>query len=439
MDFKHQRPPHFKVVKFLKDLIDQWNPSEVSSIEFRDQIKEAIIDRKIAVNTASVYLTAVKRACMTLDKAVDSEFIEDLKTSIEESNEYKEAEKEQLLEEFKQFSELQIYNQYKMWTAARLSVVPSPFQSFLKDLEFFIDPLWVDWSVKTVLGDEYQQTLEKVRGKALQQQLSDIIFIEDPMLLQNTLLSGLFSQKKSLLLPALLFACGRRSSAVILNKDDFKPAEEFARQGNAVNSYAFDFVERLKQGLRVIPTEAPSLPLLCPYGLFKRALDRFHSKLVRPYEDVTDVNKNLSHHFSEWTKKRTGGIIKQARQLRVLYAKFVSVLFGKREHQNLFIQKALVHASVTTSLNYTRINFPSGDNAVSLYIPPWVENGEPHPLPELFSNNQLECKKNKSTEEKKEVKEEKKLLHPVIQEHKHGAIAGGGVPYDAKRLGISNR
>src|SRR5574338_1387111 len=94
-----------------------------------------------------------------------------------------------------------------------------------------------------VLGDEYQINLEQVREKAYAKQLSDIIFIEHPALLQNTLLSGLFSQKKSLLLPALLFACGRRSSALVLNKDDFKPAAEFGE--NAINSYAFDFVERL--------------------------------------------------------------------------------------------------------------------------------------------------------------------------------------------------
>ena len=201
MDFKH-REPHYKVVKFLKDLIDDWEPLEVSSEEFRDQVKTAIIDRKIAVSTASVYLTAVKRGCMTPDKAVNPEFLLQLEGMIDEDKEeYKNIERKQLLDELKQFSELQIYNQYKIWTAARLSVIPSPFQKCLKGLAFFIDPLWVDWSVKTVLGDEYQQVLERVRGRALQQQLSDIIFIQDPMLLQNTLLSGLFSQKKSLLLP----------------------------------------------------------------------------------------------------------------------------------------------------------------------------------------------------------------------------------------------
>lgn len=151
---------------------------------------------------------------------------------------------------------------------------------------------------------------------------------------------------------------------------------------SAINSYAFDFKERLKQGLRVVPTFAPSLPLLGPYGLFKGALDRFHSKLVRPYGNVADVNKNLSNHFSVWTKRRTGGILKQARQLRVLYAKFVAGIFGAKEHQNLFIQRALVH---TTSLNYTRISFPCSDNRVQLWIPPWVEQGTPHPLQNIIA------------------------------------------------------
>lgn len=268
---------------------------------------------------------------MTTEKAVDPQFLPDLEAACE-AQDIKAVERKQLLPELKQFSELPTYDQYKLWTAARLTVNPSLFQTCLKDLGFFLDPLWTDWSVKTVLGDQYQHALENARVKAQQQQLSDIIVIQDPMLLQNTLLSGLFSKKKSLLLPALLFACGRRGSAVILNPDDFKPAAEYGQ--NAVNSYAFDFVERLKQGLRVVPTSAPSLPLLCPYGLFRRALDRFQAKLNRCYVDVGDVNKNLANSFSSWTKRRTGGVLKQARGLRVLYAKFVSVLFGRREHQN---------------------------------------------------------------------------------------------------------
>ena len=71
------------------------------------------------------------------------------------------------------------------------------------------------------MGNEFQIIFEKTRETSLIKQLSDIIIVEKPMLLQNTLLSGLFSQKKSLLVPALLFACGRRTSALVLNKDDF--------------------------------------------------------------------------------------------------------------------------------------------------------------------------------------------------------------------------
>lgn len=349
---ENKRAPHFRVVKFLKDLIDEWDPSEVSSEEFRDQVREAILDRQLAITTASNYLIAVKRGCMRVDKAVDPLFLEDFQIEIEGNRDYKGPEKQQLLQEFKQFRELPVYDQFKLWTAARLAAVPSPFQAIL-----------MEWFVKTVLGDYYQQLLDKAQAKAHIKQLSDIISINDPMSLQNTLLSGLFSKKKSLLLPALLFACGRRSSAVILNKDDFKPAAEYGP--TAGSSYAFDFVERLKQGLRVVPTAAPSLPLLCPYGLFKRALDRFHEKLARPYVDVGDVNRHLNARFSQWARKRTGGILKQARQLRVLYAKFVAVIFGRKEHQNLFIQRALVHQQVETSLNYTRIHFPYGDNTVS--------------------------------------------------------------------------
>ena len=79
---KNKRAPHFRVVKFLKDLIDEWDPSEVSSEEFRDQVREAILGRQLAITTASNYLTAVKRGCMRVDKAVDPLFLEDFQIEI---------------------------------------------------------------------------------------------------------------------------------------------------------------------------------------------------------------------------------------------------------------------------------------------------------------------------------------------------------------------
>jgi hypothetical protein len=131
---------------------------------------------------------------MTTEKAVDPQFLPDLEAACE-AQDIKAVERKQLLAELKQFSDLPTYDQYKLWTAARLTVNPSLFQTCLKDLSFFLDPLWADWSVKTVLGDQYQHALENARVKAQQQQLSDIIVIQDPMLLQNTLLSGLLARR----------------------------------------------------------------------------------------------------------------------------------------------------------------------------------------------------------------------------------------------------
>ena len=157
---ENKRAPYFRVVKFLKDLIDDWDPSEESSEEFREQIRDAIVERKIAVTTASVYLTAVKRACMTTKKAVDPQFLPDLE-AVCEAQDIKALERKQLLAELKQFSDLPTYDQYKLWTAARLTVNPSLFQTCLKDLSFFLDPLWADWSVNSAISTS---TLSRTRG-----------------------------------------------------------------------------------------------------------------------------------------------------------------------------------------------------------------------------------------------------------------------------------
>ncbi len=87
------RAPHYRIVNFLKDLVEEWNPEETDSDDFREQIKEAIIDREISVTTASVYITAVKRACMELGKSVNPELLEDLERAIDQFTEDKKGPK----------------------------------------------------------------------------------------------------------------------------------------------------------------------------------------------------------------------------------------------------------------------------------------------------------------------------------------------------------
>src|ERR1051326_4503858 len=84
------RNPHFKLVQFLRYLVDAWNPNETTSLQFRDQIKKAILDRQIAINTASVYLTAVKRGSM--EKAVHPMFLITLRTQVNEGLDHKHAQ-----------------------------------------------------------------------------------------------------------------------------------------------------------------------------------------------------------------------------------------------------------------------------------------------------------------------------------------------------------
>ena len=160
---------------------------------------------------------------------------------------------------------------------------------------------------------------------------------------------------------------------------------------------------------------------------------KFYSQVEPPLRRCGRCQQEPSEFLFYLDKETDRRCNKQATGLRVLYAKFVSVLFGRREHQNLFIQKALVHASVNTSLNYTRINFPYGDNSLSLYIPPWVEQGEPHPLPNMVEKAPPPEEKKEAEDEEKEDAGglDRKHLPPVIQADKHGG--GGGEPYDANR------
>ena len=96
-------------------------------------------------------------------KGINPDFLPNLAAEIEGNRDYKHDQK-QLLNEFKQFEQLDSYNQYKLWTASRLNLAPTPFQRLLQAHHFFIDDaVWTTWSVKSVLGDQEQRILEKAQ------------------------------------------------------------------------------------------------------------------------------------------------------------------------------------------------------------------------------------------------------------------------------------
>lgn len=143
---------------------------------------------------------------------------------------------------------------------------------------------------------------------------------------------------------ALLFASGRRSAELLPGGACFKPSDN-------EELYECYVITWIKGGL------------LVPFSVFRNGQERFRTK----WGHLSQITNRMAlteraraimapHLKTEDERKRF-----KARDFRALYARYSVAIFGKGLNINAWIQSVLMHQSVATSLNYTRINFP-GDN-----------------------------------------------------------------------------
>lgn len=332
----------------------------------------------------------------------------------EKTHEWENSENKTIKDEYLRWIKMDPRLQFREFKAAtqkiELSKKQPAWTKELAKLQFMPEAL------RTFSADAIQPGLiNRIRAyqkQRLDQRLdSTILLVHKPTEFMNFVLNGFWTNdtRGSRLYCALLLASGRRPKDLYF-EGCFRPLES----SNSDRLSAKDRFECLaytgiKPGLSKFK-KGGAIPLLCPYYIFVNALRRFRemhghkskqSYITDPfnrrsYDEVFEdaMRRNLIGFQEE--KKFTLG----AREFRSMYARYSIAIFGEGKNYNLWIKSVLMHESVTTSLNYSRVVFPQ-DNMQR--IQPWQLNGPGNALERELGFLYIDAK----AKNKKKIYEEK--------------------------------
>ena len=360
--------PHISLNQALRNIVDTWDPDAEEPEILVERLRKVFKENEWNLRTMSTYMTSIRKLGVFTGKFVNPEQFLELKQWLDKQQPHS-FDTKLFVRELKEYKALSYNNRSKVWeNAKRQKKIGSPLTPFQKALihsAFYRDFIFEKWTLDVLKEGDHQLLLQH-NQEAKQTQLNEIIFISKPNLFQQTLLSGLFSDDKSKLWPALCFCCGRRPSTLYLHAENFQEDPHVGPFG-----YACEFQETFKPGLRTVPMKG-TLVLLAPWILFRRALDRYLTHF-QGLQTVADVNHKRSDQDSKWVRRRTGMNL-TSRDLRGIYAKYASTIFARDKHTAVWISQALFHHNLLSVFNYERVKFGGlGDASVTKWVPPFCE------------------------------------------------------------------
>lgn len=214
--------------------------------------------------------------------------------------------------------------------------------------------------IEKLFTPSFKEGIKKKAKISLENHLENPLIIIEPQQLLNKVLTFLFSDDYNYIMPALLLASGRRPATFYLHSKDF------ISNSDDDSDYSCLFVEKLKRngyGLK-------KLQLLCPFPVFKKALDVFDSKIKEKnkfWKNAKEANSSRAHTDSKTIFKIMGPGF-TPRTLRALYAAYAHSIYGEIIQKNIYIKENLRHSNLTTSLNYSNIILLS-DTKILQWIP----------------------------------------------------------------------
>lgn len=348
--------PPLNTPQWLDIFANSWKDS-VDDKENLDALKQMFDAKKLKVATMSFYFSALKNLLILKNKITNQDFstrIAELESNFDDQSDKLEARAIIAMFEVMPTS----YSQYKYY----LQIVKKPITKvklFIKEKIPFFRPPWDKCHLS--LNLLYPNSINEIKEKSDEVLKNTVpVLIEKPSEFIDTILSGLYSCNKRLLFPAILLACGRRYMGIILYSDDYKESSK------GPEAYECKYTERLKRGLKQTSDEIieTTIPLLCPFQLFRTALDRA-MKTVECKMDKKSIHRYISRNLSRWVQNRTNMKMKP-HMLRSIYACCLAEQ-NKMAFVPGAVSQSLQHENIYNALHYMKVRF--GDEGKSLQ--PW--------------------------------------------------------------------
>jgi len=241
------------------------------------------------------------------------------------------------------------------------------FEADICDLDY-IPEQFRELTCDKLLGKFSISEVKEQRKQARKQKFSkeNLLWISEPAVFLDRVLSGLSSENPSTLFPALLLASGLRVSDIYFGAT-CKPVPS--------HPYKMLVYSNLKKGLKLSnDSKCGVIFLLCEFNVFNAALTRFRS-LFPHIQNSLQASTSRGPQNKKWCLKAVGNLatnFKKCHSLRAIYAKFCYILWGREERECNFFKEMLLHDSDHISSEYETVKIPEETWST---IRPWSSEG----------------------------------------------------------------